>query len=105
LNTLFFSSAIFTVKLRKSKTPSAVPGGVFHAIATLLILTLVYFALLTPLTAYAFGVALLKFGLILWQRDWYCTIKIQWVALLETSMALSFLVITALSLLPARWPA
>jgi hypothetical protein len=105
LNTLFFSSAIFTVKLRKSKTHSAVPGGVFHAIATLLILALTYFSLLAPLTACAFGVALLKFGIILWQRDWYCTTKIQRVALLETSMALLFLVITTLSLLPAHLPA
>ncbi|MBE9109236.1 YwiC-like family protein [Nodosilinea sp. LEGE 07298] len=105
LNTLFFSSAIFTVKFRKSKTHSAVPGEVFHAIATLLILTLACFGLLTPLTASAFSVALLKFGIILWQRDWYCTTKIQRVALLETSMALLFLVVTALSLLPARWPA
>lgn len=99
LNALFFSSAIFTVKLRKSKTHSAVPGGVFHAIAALLILTLAYFGLLAPLTACAFGVALIKFGIILWQRDWYCTTRIQRVALLETSMALVFLVVTALSLI------
>jgi hypothetical protein len=104
LNALFFSSAIFTVKLRKSKAHSAVPGGVFHAIAILLILTLVYFGLLAPLTACAFGVALVKFAIILWQHDWYCTTKIQRVALLETTMALLFLTITALSLLPTHLP-
>ena len=98
LNALFFSSAIFTVKLRKSKSHSAVAGGVFHAIATLLILALTVFGLLAPLTACAFSVALVKFGIILWRRDWYCTTKIQRVALLETSMALLFLVIMALSI-------
>jgi hypothetical protein len=49
--------------------------------------------------------ALVKFAIILWQRDWYCTTKIQRVALLETSTALLFLVITALSLLPTHLPA
>lgn len=105
LNTLFFSSAIFTVKLRKSKTHSAGPGGVFHAIATLIIFALTYFGLLNPFTAAAFGVALIKFGIILWRRDWYCTAPIQRVALLETTMALLFLAMTTLSLLPAHLPA
>jgi hypothetical protein len=105
LNALFFASAIFTVKLRKSKTHGAGPGAGFHAIATLLILTLTYCGWLAPLTACAFGVALVKFGIILWRRDWYCTTPIQRVALLETSMALLFLAITALSLLPSRLPA
>lgn len=31
LNTLYFSSTIFTVKLRKTKTSSPVPGVVYHA--------------------------------------------------------------------------
>ena len=104
LNTLFFSSAIFTVKLRKSKTHSAVPGAVYHAIATLIILALIPLSGLSPVTAAAFGVALLKFGLILWRRTWYCTTKIQFVAMLETGSALLFLVVTTLSLLPAHLP-
>ena len=40
LNTLFFGSAIFTVKLRKSKTESWVPGLIYHAIASAIILIL-----------------------------------------------------------------
>ncbi|HEY9736107.1 MAG TPA: YwiC-like family protein [Trichocoleus sp.] len=104
LNTLFFSSAIFTVKLRKSKTHSAVPAGAYHAIATLIILALASFGWLSPMTAAAFGVAVLKFLLILGRRTWYCTTKIQFVALLETGAALLFLAIAALSLLPARLP-
>lgn len=105
LNTLFFSSAIFTVKLRKTKTHSAVPGQIYHAIATLIILALVTVGWLSPLTAIAFGVVLLKFFIILWQSNWYCTTKIQFVAMLETGTALLFLAITALSLLPAHLPA
>ncbi|HEY9761077.1 MAG TPA: YwiC-like family protein [Trichocoleus sp.] len=105
LNTLFFSSAIFTVKLRKTKTHSAVPGQIYHAIATLIILALVTVGWLSPLTAIAFGVVLLKFFIILWQSNWYCTTKIQFVAMLETGTALLFLAITALSLLPVHLPA
>jgi YwiC-like protein len=107
LNTLFFSSAIFTVKLRKpnKSEPSALrPGLVYHAIASLVIAGLGYGGWLAPITAIAFGVALLKFGIILWQLDWYKTTPIQSVALLETLSALVFLTITAVSLLPARFP-
>lgn len=40
LNALYFSSSIFIVKLRKAKTSSLVPGMVYHAVATALLLTL-----------------------------------------------------------------
>lgn len=100
LNTLFFSSAIFTVKLRKPKTQSLVPGLVYHGIATLIIFGLWYGEWLTALAAIAFAVVLLKFGLILWQLKWYKTTAIQKVALLETLSAIVFLSLTAISLLP-----
>lgn len=100
LNTLFFSSAIFTVKLRKLRTASVVPGLIFHMLATSIVVLLWYLHWLSPITAAAFSVALLKFGLILWQKDWYCHSKIQSVAMLETSASLLFLAIAALSLLP-----
>lgn len=102
INTLYFCSTIFTVKLRKVKTSSPVPGRVYHAIATLLVAVLYYIGWLSPVTALAFGVALLKFGLVAWQQDWYRTAKIQFVAMLETGAAFIFLVIVALSVLPAR---
>jgi hypothetical protein len=35
-------------------------------------------------------------------QEWYRTAKIQWVAMLETGTAFSFLIIVALSVLPAR---
>jgi hypothetical protein len=102
LNTLYFSSTIFTVKLRKAKTSSLVPGMVYHAIATLIIATLYYFDWLSLITALAFGLALLKFGIIALYQKWYRTAKIQWVAMIETATAFSFLTPVALSLLPAH---
>jgi len=100
LNTLFFSSAIFTVKLRKAKTASLVPGSIFHGIGSAIALGLWWTGCLSPITALAFGVAVVKFALILWQKDWYCTAKIQKVALLETVSSLTFLTIVSVSLLP-----
>jgi hypothetical protein len=102
LNTLFFGSAIFTVKLRKPKTPSPLAGIVYHAIATLVIVGLCYSGWLTLIAAIAFGVVLFKFGLILWQLKWYKTIPIQNVALLETGSAILFLILTAIALLPVH---
>ncbi|NES86952.1 MAG: YwiC-like family protein [Moorea sp. SIO2B7] len=102
LNTLFFSSAIFTVKLRKTKTASILPGIIFHGIASVSILTLWLTGWLMPITASAFGVALVKFALIIWQKNWYCTTEIQKVALLETFSSFTFLVIVAFSVLPAH---
>ena len=102
LNTLYFSSTIFTVKLRKPKTSSPVPGVVYHAIGTLINAALYYFGCLSLVTALAFGLAPLKFGIIASNQEWYRTAKIQWVAMLETGTAFSFLIIVALSVLPAR---
>jgi hypothetical protein len=104
LNSLFFSSAIFTVKFRKDKSHAVTPSLIYHAIAALLVIGLWAIGWLLPFTAIAFNVALLKLGIILWQKDWYCTTKIQFVAMLETGTALLFLVIAALSLLPAHLP-
>ncbi|WP_019499137.1 YwiC-like family protein [Pseudanabaena sp. PCC 6802] len=104
LNALFFSSAIFTVKLRKPKTASLVPGAIYHAIALCTIGILWYCGWLNPIAAIAFGIALLKFGLILIRQEWYRTTPIQNVAILETVSALLFLAIVAMSLLPAHLP-
>lgn len=104
LNTLFFASAIFTVKFRKSKVHSPLPSLIYHSIATVFLIGFCYLGWLSPITATAFVVALLKYGLILWQQEWYCTTKIQQVAVLETGSALVFLAIVALSVLPARLP-
>lgn len=102
LNTLFFSSSIFTVKLRKPKTSSLIPAMVYHAIATSIIFALYWFNLLSPVTALGLGIALLKFAFIALNQEWYRKVKIQYVAMLETSTALAFLIIVALTILPVR---
>lgn len=102
LNSLFFSSAIFTVKFRKDKSHTVTPSLIYHAIASLLVTGLWLIGWLSPITALAFGVVLVKFGIILWQKEWYCSTKIKFVAMLETSSALVFLAITAFSVLPAH---
>jgi hypothetical protein len=105
LNSLFFSSAIFTVKFRKNKQHSITPSLIYHIIASLMVISLWAIGWLLPFTAIAFSVALLKLSVILGQKEWYCTTKIQFVAMLETGTALLFLLIAALSLLPAHLPA
>lgn len=104
LSSLFFSSAIFTVKFRKNKQHPIVPSLIYHVIASFIVAGLWAMAWLSPLTALTFGVVLLKFGVILWQKDWYCTTKIQFVALLETGTAILFLMLAAISVLPAQLP-
>jgi hypothetical protein len=96
LNTLFFSSTIFTVKFRKIKTSTLWPSTIYHAIATLIIAGLYLFGLLSLLAALAFGIALLKFCIIALFRNWYRTTEIKYVAMLETNAALLFLAIAAL---------
>lgn len=102
LNSLFFSSAIFTVKLRKQKTSSLISAAMYHLVATLAVVGLYGFGFLPLITAAAFTIAFLKFGLIVACRTWYTTAPIQQVALLETGSALLFLAIVALSVLPVR---
>jgi hypothetical protein len=101
LTTLFFSSTIFTVKLRKPKTKSITPGTVYHAIAALVIFGLWWVGVLNPIAASAFGIAMLKFSTIAWQSEWYRSLKIQSVAVLETASAFLFALMVVLSILPA----
>ncbi|WP_404790681.1 YwiC-like family protein [Altericista sp. CCNU0014] len=105
LNALFFSSSIFTVKLRKLKkdeslTPAIQRIVVYHLLATGIIIGLYAFDILPQFTALSFGVVLIKVGLILWQQQWYCTTRIQSVAMLETLSALLFFGLSAISVLP-----
>ena len=102
LNTLFFSSTIFNIKFRKSKTPSVIPSIAYHTIATLIIVTLWYFGWLTAFTAAAFGIALVKLTIVLTRQDWFRTTPIQSIAALETGASFLFLIIASISLLPAH---
>jgi hypothetical protein len=102
LNSVFFSSTIFMVKFRKDKSHAMTPSLIYHAIATLLVTGLWGIGWLPLVAALAFGIALIKYGVILWQRHWYCSTKIQFVAMLETGSAIIFLILTALAFLPAH---
>jgi hypothetical protein len=108
MNALFFSSTIFTVKLRKSPkdeqslATTATRAWIYHAILPLLATGLYRLGLVSPITASAMGVVLFKFGLIVWQQDWYHTTPIKFVAILETCSALLFGGIVAISVLPAH---
>ncbi|NEP56058.1 MAG: YwiC-like family protein [Symploca sp. SIO2G7] len=97
LNTLFFSSAIFTVKLRKPKTASLIPPVVYHIVAAAIVTGLCLLGWLTPIAALSFGIALLKLGFILLRKDWYRTTRIYNVAKLETLCGLSFMGIVMMS--------
>ncbi|MBF2021808.1 MAG: YwiC-like family protein [Hydrococcus sp. C42_A2020_068] len=102
LNALYFSSSIFTVKLRKPQTSSLMLGIIYHAIATALVAVLYWLDWLPPIAALAFAIAPLKFGIAAWNLQWCRHIKIQFVAMLETGGAFVFLIVVTLSLLPAR---
>ncbi|NEN90396.1 MAG: YwiC-like family protein [Okeania sp. SIO3H1] len=104
VNTLFFSSAIFTLKLRKKKTSSPVPGMIYHGTAVLIILSLYCFNCLNIATALSYTVALVKLVAIACQLDWYRTTKFHFVAIFETRFALLYIAIAAISVLPAHLP-
>ncbi len=104
INTLFFSSSIFTVKLRKIKkyelpTASIQRLIIYHLFATGIVISLYNFGLVSLFTALTFGIVLSKVGCILWQRQWYCTTKIQHVAMIETLSAFLFCITAAISVL------
>jgi hypothetical protein len=100
LNAAFFGGTIFTIKLRKRGSAKAVLA--YHTIALLLVAALYGLSLLPLITALAFGITLLKMGLILWQKAWYLNAPIGQIAALETTSALLFGAIAILSLLPPR---
>ncbi|MEM9772133.1 MAG: YwiC-like family protein [Cyanobacteria bacterium P01_D01_bin.73] len=101
LNTLFFGSTIFTVKIRKPKTASLTPAIIYHAVSVAIIAGLYLAGWLAPVTALGFSIVLFKLLLILVKTEWYCALPIHRVAALETLCGLLFMAITSLSLLPA----
>lgn len=104
LNTLFFSSAIFTIKLRKAKTSSLQGGLIYHAVAIAIVAGLYALGWLKLLTALTFAVALLKLAVIVAFRDWYCNCRFEYIARFETYFALSYTALACLTVLPARLP-
>lgn len=104
LNALFFSSAVFTIKLRKVKTSSLKGGLIYHAVAMAIVAGLYGLGWLKLLTALTFAVALLKLAVIVGFRDWYCNCRFEYIARFETYFALTYTALACLTVLPARLP-
>lgn len=104
LNTLFFSSAIYTIKLRRKKTPGFKLGVIYHGIATLMVITLYTLNLLSLVTALSFAVALIKFASVFAFQQWYRKARFHSIAIFETRFALLYIAIVCVSVLPAHLP-
>jgi len=104
LNTLFFSSAIYTIKLRRKKTRSLKPGVIYHGVAALILLGLSALGCLSFVTALSFTVAIIKFGIISCVLKWYRKARFQFIAMFETRFALMYIAIASISVLPAHLP-
>ena len=104
LNTLFFSSAVYTIKLRRKKTAAFKPGVIYHCIAALIIASLYYFNYLSLVTALSFAIALIKLITVFGFQNWYRRAKFHAVAIFETRFALVYIAIASISVLPAHLP-
>ena len=104
LNTLFFSSAIYTIKLRRKKTAQFQPGVIYHLIATLIIIILYYLNYLSLATALSFTVALIKLVTVFGLQNWYRQARFHSIAIFETRFALLYIAIAYISVLPAHLP-
>lgn len=104
LNTLFFSSGVYTIKLRRKKTQSIIPGIIYHSVAALIVGGLYIFHCLPLITALSFAVAIVKFGVVNCVIKWYRQARFQFIAIFETRFALVYLAIACISVLPAHLP-
>ncbi|MEL6553166.1 MAG: YwiC-like family protein [Cyanobacteria bacterium J06621_11] len=104
LNSLFFSSAVFSVKLRKSKTRSLKHGIIYHSIAASMIVLLYGVGWLSLLTALGFAIASIKLLTIACCKQWYQTCRFEHIARFETYFALIYTALIALTVLPAKLP-
>ncbi|MEA5507684.1 YwiC-like family protein [Halotia wernerae UHCC 0503] len=107
LCSLYFSSTIFTLKLRKpskGEIAEATLGRAiaYHGLAPLLVASLYGLGLLPLVPALAFGVALVKFLGISLGLNWFRTTRIGPVAAIETVTALLFGAIVTVALLPVH---
>lgn len=104
LNTLFFSSAVYTIKLRRKKTAAFKPGIIYHCSATLIVIALHSLGYLSLVTALSFAVALIKLGTIIGFQNWYRQAKFHSMVIFETRFALIYIAIASISVLPAHLP-
>ena len=104
LNSLFFSGAVFSVKLRKVKTSSLWAGLIYHIGAIVLVISLYALGWLSLFTALVFAIASLKLAIITYWQNWYRTCKFEHIARFETYFALSYTALLALTVLPPKLP-
>lgn len=104
LNSLFFSSAVFSVKLRKRKTSDLRPSVLYNGVAIALVTALYAIGWLSLFTALVFSIALLKLAVITCWQDWYCSCRFEHIARFETYFALSYTFLAALTVLPPKLP-
>lgn len=104
LNTLFFSSAVYTIKLRRKKTAALKPGIIYHCLATLIVISLYRLDYLSLVTALSFTVALIKLVTVFKFQNWYRRVKFHSIAIFETRFALVYIAIASVSVLPAHLP-
>lgn len=104
LNTCFFASAIFTIKLRKPRTSDLTGSLVFHSIAIALTATLYWLGWLSLWTALTLTVVLVKLTAVILFRDWYCNCHFRHIARFETYFALTYTALACLTVLPEYLP-
>jgi len=104
LNSLFFSSAVFSVKLRKKKTSSLWPGFVYCGGAIAVVTALYTVGWLSLFTALVFSVAVLKLAVITCWQNWYRNCRFEHIARFETYFALSYAALACLTVLPPKLP-
>lgn len=104
LNSLFFSSAVFSVKLRKKKTSSLKAGFIYHSVAIALVTLLYLTSFISIFTALVFSIAVLKLAIITCWQTWYRTCRFEHIARFETYFALSYTCLAALTVLPPTLP-
>ena len=104
LNTLFFSSAVYTIKLRRKKTANFSPGVIYHLTAVGIIWGCYSLDYLSWVTALSFAVALIKLAIVFQWQNWYRRVKFHTIAIFETRFALIYIAIASISVLPAHLP-
>ena len=105
LNSLFFASAVFTIKLRKVKTSSLTGSLIYHSVAVALTTALYLYNWLSLFTALTLAVGLLKLAVVIYLRDWYCNCRFEYIARFETYFALTYTALACLTVLPEYLPA
>jgi hypothetical protein len=98
LDATYFGSSVFVVKLRKPRSGALRSGAAYHLVAAGFLAVLVVAGVLPPRPALVFLLAPLKFGLFATRPDWFGSLGIRQVGLIETAAAAGFVAWVALTL-------